>query len=144
MRKRYQEFAESIVEQLAENPEQHLDDLALNAGNAIGLGGARELSDKHVIKRAKHLLKNPDIVAAIGEFYEQAAGFTVEDGAKMLVKWIKGEVEGQPPSLPALQMFIKMTTPQATKQVRIDQRSIVARVQIGDEPPKLVTRTIEE
>jgi hypothetical protein len=159
VRRRWQHFVDAF---LAELPNSDPESAALRAVERSGgmLNGFTEPSDKLRLRRAKALLKQPDVVAAIRAAYEVGADYSITDGMKRLVDWIEGRVRHEQtkmlesgevvkydvtlePSLEALKTYLSVVTPKPAKQVQVDSRSIVAKVLVTDQPPKTRARILE-
>lgn len=145
MRKTRRQFAEKYVEEILSGKEQ--DQAMLDAGHGLGWAGSGPLTDGSILRKAKAMLQNPDVAAAIREKIELTTGFTTAEADNWLVRHIRGEItveEGKvPPSIKALEMYKRSTEPQPTKTVNVNQRSLVARITIGDDPPAIKPRAIE-
>lgn len=137
-----------------------VDAAALAAGKKQGLGRARRTrSEKQILHDTKRILERHDVTRAARDYYEVAADFTPVDAARMLVRHINGEIEEERiiqtkdgvekvtvkvrPSLDALKHYDTTVLPKAPKQVQVDQRVLVRKDFITDEPPKIRARALE-
>ncbi len=146
MRKTRQQFADRYCSEVlsGKEPEQAMLDAGRSLGWTTGLGRPK---DETIVTKAKLMLANPDVLAAVREKIEMTTGFTTVEADDWLVKHIRGEIpvkEGfLPASLRALEDYKRSTEPQPSKTVNVNQRSLVARINIGDDPPDISPRKIE-
>lgn len=162
MRQRDERFIALLLDELAKNPDG--DAAALSAGMRMmwRTRAGTPMKPAQVAKKVERKLQQEDILAGLREHFGQSADFWPQDGASWLVKHIKGEVsyeetavskDGEvvryektlPPSLSALNAYHALTLPKPAtkKQVQVDQRVLVAKALVSDEPPQMRVRTLE-
>ncbi len=157
-RKRHQRFVETFLDELGTGKD--VQAAAHEAGRRQGWTTRRgKLSERAIRVKSEALLVRADITDAIREFFGVAAEFYPHDGAQMLVRHIKGEIpvtrkivtkdgvdevtEMLPPSLEALKHYHNLTLRKPAKQVQVDQRVLVAKALVTDEPPAIKARSLE-
>ena len=105
------------------------------------------MNEKRAVARAKAHLNKANVLEALRRFFEASTGFSVVDAAREHVKWIRGEQEHDgrrlPPNYGALKDYEAMTLPKLPKQVQVDQRTLVARVNLREEAPAIRPRTLD-
>lgn len=157
MRLRWHNFAAAVANETVEFPSSDFDRVLIEAGKRCGWQSYRGmLKESTILRRAKRLMERPEVVEAVRDRIALTTGFTVVEADQWLVKHIRGEVEADhmtaagdvvkmkmAPSLKALEIYKRSTEPQPAKNVNIRQQSLVAKVNIGDEPPKMIPRTLE-
>ena len=132
----------------------------MRCGWTIGnQSGGYPMNRAAVRKKAEALLRRADVTEGIREHFAVAANFTPVDGAQMLVKHIRGEIEHErtvvtkdgvekinekiPPSLDALKHYHSLALPKPAKQVQVDQRVVVAKALISEQAPQIRVRELK-
>lgn len=97
--------------------------------------------------RIRAMLQNYEVTEAIREGCSIAAGFTMGDALRTLVKWINGDIDHDggklPPKYEALAKYFDLTVRKPTKNVDVTQRSLVARVDVRDAAPPIRARVLD-
>lgn len=146
MRKSEMRFADAFVDELHKAPNTL--QAQLRAGRRMewyNAGGhwCRPMSDKLILKRARHLLQRKSVVEYL-EYIFDAVGFTPIDGARKLVEHITTSTEKDPlGSLDALKHYHALTTKKQAQKVEMDTRMLVAHKFVTAEPPKMRARVLK-
>lgn len=160
-RRRHRRFVAYLLEELAVG--DGLDAAGIRAGRRMGwrTGFKTPMKDKALVHKTRVILENSDVAAAMRELFSETETFHPHHAASWLVRHIKGEVEEEKasvtkdgdvikytvkakPSLAALQAYNALAFPKAAKQVNVDQRVLVAKALVSDEPPAMHVRSLEK
>lgn len=162
LKKRYLPFYAMVAEGLA---TMDLDEAAMAAGRRMGwMSNQRGLpkSDTALRKKVNAILARPDTPAGIRMAIETVTGFGAPEMIRKVVDWIEGRVEAEqivrdkdgnevgremvklPPSERMLAKLMDVTLPKAPKQVNVDQRMLIGRIQPqqNSAPPPLRARVL--
>ena len=152
MRKRWKTFLGYLFDEIMqrglfdfEDFQKHQQELYLAAGRRMEWRSGiyyKPMTQRQILKRANGLMALPDMQAGLRAYFGKVANFTPDDAAKKLVDFIN-EAKDENVALRALGTYMKLAFPQPTKQVNVEQRTLVARVSLGSEPPKMRTRQLE-
>lgn len=152
MRKRWKTFLGYLLDEIIarglfdfEDFQKHQQECFLAAGRRMEWRAGmyyKPLTQRQILKRANGLMSLPDMQAGLRAYFGKVANFTPDDAANKLADLIR-EGKTEDVQFRALSAYLRLAFPQPTKQVNVKQQTLVARVSIGDEPPKMRTRQLE-
>jgi hypothetical protein len=163
MRKRWLNFISEFTRNVERNPEDVEGAATLAAQACFMNQGGGQLSTPAARKKGRALLNNPDIRAGLANYVEAVANFSLEDLAQKMVGFIEGGLEYEktlvvvtkegpevirytektPPSEAMTRFAANLMLPKPPKEVHVDQRTMVAKVIMGAEKPKITARVLE-
>lgn len=158
-KQRYVRFMRYLYEEASRLGDFEAAKLAAGKRMDWRSSGGYPLSDKVVARKVEQILSRPDINGANREMFAVSAGLYPHDVNRMVAKHILGEievtkhiqtkdgvetiVEKAPPSLDAAKLYYNLAMPKPAKQVNVDQRVLVAKTFVTDEPPAIRARVLE-
>jgi hypothetical protein len=142
MRLRWKVFVLAVCEELKRDPTLSPKQVAAIVGPKMGwfANGVSLLSPAAAARKAERYLGNGEITFAIRKVMGMA-GINVVDTFKKLKDLMDSEDENV--ALSATRTTLSYAMPKPTKQVQIDQRTLVKKIEVRDEPPVIRARTIE-
>jgi hypothetical protein len=148
-KERYVRFVGYFLEELTKG--QEVMAAALQAGRRMDWRASNgyPLTEKTIARKVEKLISRPDISQAFREATDVATGgdLTLATGLQKMSDWIHGNVEHDgeklPPSQEMLSKYLALAIPKAPKQVQIDQRVLVAKALVTDEPPAIKARSLD-
>ncbi|MDE2102035.1 MAG: hypothetical protein KGL39_32615 [Patescibacteria group bacterium] len=151
-RKKDRRFVAELVSRMASNGGVITESDLVAAAQATWTPSGNPANRKketiraEMLAKAESKLKLSEIGEAIANFFQASVGFSLADAADLMVQHIKGIeyektyvspvgdtrviVVKEKPSYQALKDFMALVTPREPKQINVDQRTLVARMNV--------------
>lgn len=131
----------AVCEELQRDPNLKPPELAAIVAPKMGfLAGGWPMKPATAVRRAEALLANGEISRAIRKIMG-LADLNVVDTFRKLKDLVNSEDDNI--ALGAVRTTLSYALPKPTKQVNIDQRTLVARIDARDSAPPIRARTID-